>query len=101
MPLIVAALVGALIQAAVTMVGRVLIALAISAVTYAGVSALFNQIKASAFASMDSAFAVGTIGQWMGILHVGACMNILFSAVAARLVLKGLTNGSLKRWVTK
>lgn len=101
MPTIIATLIGGLMQACASLAGRVLVALGIGAVTYAGVSALFDNLKATAFSYMDVAASSVYVGQWLGVLHIGTCMNILFSAVAVRLSLRGLTNGSLKKWVTK
>lgn len=98
---VIAFLVGALVQAASSFVGSALVALGVSAVTYKGVSTLFDYIKGIAFANMDAAASYGNLAGWLGLLKVGTCMNILFSAVAARLVLKGLTGGSIKKWVTK
>lgn len=95
------ALLGGLVDIAASMAGRALIALGISAVTYTGVSALFTQLKAQSFQWMDLAASNPSLAQWLGLLHVGACMNILFSGLLARLTLQGLTTGSIKRWVTK
>ena len=101
MPVIIAALIGGLIQAASSMVGRVLVGLGMGVVTYMGVSGLFNQLKTAAFSYMDQAYAVPQVGQWMAILKVGTCMNILFSALLVRLTLQGLSSGAVKRWITK
>jgi hypothetical protein len=101
MPVIIAAILGGLVQAMGSLVGRALVALGIGAVTYAGVSTLFNAIRSSAFSWMDSAAAGGALGPWLAVFHVGACMNILFSAVLVRLTLRGLSSGSFKKWVTK
>lgn len=101
MPTILAALIGALIQAMASLIGRALVALGIGAVTYAGVSALYNSLKASAFSYLDQAAGSASIGPWLAIFHVGMIFNILFSAVAVRLALRGLTSGTLKKWVTK
>lgn len=101
MPAFLLALLGGLVQIAGSMVGSVLIALGISAVTYTGVSSLFDQIKVIAFSNMDLAASYAGLSGWLGLLKVGTCMNILFSALAARLALKGLQGGAVKRWVTK
>lgn len=101
MPLIFAALIGGLVSAAATFAGRILIALGIGLVVFSGVSALVTEAKVRAFGYLDQASAVGQIGQFMGILQIGTCLNILFSAYMIRLVLHGLTGDSIKRWVTK
>lgn len=101
MPVIFAALIGGLVSAAATFAGRILIALGIGLVVFSGVSALVTEAKTRAFGYLDQASAVGQIGQFMGILQIGTCLNILFSAYMIRLVLQGLTGDSIKRWVTK
>jgi len=101
MPVIIAALIGGLISAAASMAGRILIALGIGVVVFNGVSLLVTEAKTRAFSYLDQAAGVGQIGQFMGILQIGTCLNILFSALMIRLVLHGLTGDSIKKWVTK
>jgi hypothetical protein len=101
MPTLIAALIGGLVQAAMSLVGRVLVGFGIGLVTYAGVSVLFNNLKTLAFSYMDQAVASASVGQWIGVFKIGTCMNILFSAVLVRLTLSGLTSGTVKRWITK
>lgn len=101
MPVWIAALVGGFISAAASFAGRVLIGLGVGVVVFNGVSLLVTEAKSRAFNYLDQASAVGQIGQFMGILQIGTCINILFSALMIRLVLHGLTGDSLKRWITK
>lgn len=99
MPLIIAALWGTLLQIAGTLVGKVLISLGIGYVTYTGVDTAVTWARDAFLAGMSGlpAAAVGMAST----LKVGVCVSMLLSAVTARLVLKGLTGGSVKRMVTK
>lgn len=99
MPVFVAALLGGLINVAGTLVGRVLIALGFSAVTYTGLSTTLDFLKAAAFARLDTLPA--NILGLLGVLQVGTCISIMASAYVVRMTLAGLTGGSLKRLVSK
>jgi len=93
------ALLGGLVSAAGTLVGRVLISLGVSYVVLTGVDASINYAKAEVFAGLSGAPA--TIVAVFSALKVGTVLNILFSALVGRMVVAGLTNGSLKRMVLK
>lgn len=99
MPLFISALLGGLIQAAGTLVGRVLISLGIGYVAYQGLDTsldwLKTQIASSAGELPAQALAV------LGALKVGSGVSVLISALAARLVLNGMTGGVMKRMVQK
>jgi hypothetical protein len=95
MPLIIAALWGALIPMLGSMVGRVLISLGIGYVTYSGVDASFVWVKSTFLSGMSGLPAVA-IGM-ASTLKIGVCVSMLLSALTARLVLQGLTNGVIKR----
>lgn len=99
MPLFIAALIGGLIQAAGSMVGRVLISLGVGYVTYSGVSVLLNALKAQVINSFSGLPAVAI--QVLSMMKVDVCLNILFSALAARLLVKGLTSDRFTRMVLK
>lgn len=99
MPVFIAALLGGLVQAAGTLVGRVLISLGIGYVTYNGLDTSLTwvrlQVAASAGGLPAQALAV------LGALRAGSGLSVVLSALAARLVLSGLTSGSIKRMVLK
>lgn len=99
MPLFVAALLGGLVQVAGSIVGRVLIALSIGYVTYSGLSALLDSVKAQVMVLLSGGPA--TIVTIMALLKVDVAVSIIFSAYAARLVLAGLTSDKLTRMVVK
>lgn len=95
MPLFLSALGGMLINIAASLVGQVLIALGISVVTYTGVSAVLDTLKADALAAF-SGLPADLVGL-LAYLKVGVAMSIITSAVAVRLTLSGLT-GAVKRF---
>ncbi|MEQ1775539.1 MAG: DUF2523 domain-containing protein [Burkholderiales bacterium] len=99
MPIFIASLLGGLIQAAGSIAGRVLLSLGIGYVAYTGISALLDGAKAAAISYLQGAPAnVVTI---MSMLKVDSALSLIFSAVLARLVLKGLTSGTIKRMIVK
>ena len=99
MPVFVAAIGGMLINLVGTLVGRVLIALGISVVTYTGITVTLDFLKSQAISAFGGlpveVFAI------LGILKVGQCISIVTSAIAAKLLLDGLTGDTFKRWVGK
>ena len=99
MPTFIAAIGGMLINLVGTLAGRVLIALGISVVTYTGITVTLDFLKGQAI----SAFGGLPVGVFaiLGILKVGQCISIVTSAIAAKLLLDGLTGDTFKRWVGK
>jgi hypothetical protein len=99
MPVFIAALLGGLINIAATLAGRVLIALGFSFVVYQGVDTSLQFLKTQAIAGVlalpPEAVAIAST------LKVGVCINIVFSAIMARLLLTSMTGGVIKRMVLK
>jgi hypothetical protein len=95
MPLIVAAIVGALAECAASLVGRVLLGLFMSYVTYEGIDVLLtgvmNKIQIS-FSGLP-ADAIGLCG----LLKIDVDISIALSAIAARTILSGLTSGAVTK----
>lgn len=99
MPYFAAAILGGLYNIAGALAGRVLIALGFGVVTYTGVNASLTWLKTqaqTAFAGLP-AEALGM----MATMKVGESISIIFSAILAKLVLSGLTGGTMKRLVQK
>lgn len=99
MPAFLASLLGGLIQITGSLVGRVLVALGLSAVTYTGLSSTLAWLKSQAVAA-----ALGLPADVVGMLSVmkvGTCISIIFSAMLARLVVTGLQGDTVKKWVLK
>ncbi len=99
MPAIVLAALSGLVSIAGILVGRIAIAIGVGVVSYTGLSVLLDSLKAQVISSLgnlpSTAIAV------MGLMQVDVIISILFSAVAARLLLNGLTGGALKRIILK
>lgn len=99
MPIFIAALLGGLVQAAGSMVGRVLISLGVSFVSYAGISTLLSAVQSAMFSNL-SALPAGIVGV-LGLLKIGTITSIIFSAFTVRMTLSGLTSGAMKKMVLK
>lgn len=99
MPAFIAMLLGGLINIAGYLAGRVLIGLGIGVVTYSGFKFGLDALKADAVASLLG--LPPNVLDLLGILKVGVCISIVTSAVAARLVINGLSGDTFKRWVLK
>lgn len=99
MPALIAALWGAFLTIIPTLVGRVLIAAGIGYVAYSGIDGLVNSARSSLFASISASYPV--VVQLAGVLKIGTCINIMTSAVLARLALAGITNGLVTKFVNK
>jgi len=99
MPLFIGALLGGLIQAAGHIVGRVLIALGIGYVSYQGIDTALAFIKAQALANLTALPANMVL--LLGLMKIGVLLNILMSAVVARMTLNGLQSGAMKKMVQK
>lgn len=97
MPVLIAALWTALLAIIPTIVGRVLLALGISYVSYRGIDLLMSTAQ-TAFVNAVSS-AGGVTVQIAGILQIGTCISIIGSAAAAKLLVSGLKAGSITKTV--
>lgn len=99
MPLWVASIIGGLVSAAGTLVGKVLISLGFGYVVFSGVDTSIEWARDFAVAQF-SGLDARTV-QVAGMLKIGVAISILTSAITTRLLLNGLTNGTITRLVTK
>ncbi len=99
MPVFIAAIGGMLINLVGTLVGRVLIALGISVITYTGISTTLDFLKAQAIGAF--AGLPPEVFGMLGVLRVGQCISIVTSAIAAKMVIDGVTSDTFKKWVHK
>lgn len=99
MQFFIAALIGGLIQAAGSLVGRVLLSLGIGYAAYSGIDTSIAWMKQQVVSNLAGmgAQAVAT----MGALQVGKIISIITSAMLTRLTVQGLTGGTLKRMRVK
>ena len=99
MPLLVAALIGGLIQAAGSLIGRLIIGAGVGFIAYTGINATLDYVKGLIVTNLQGlpADVVGIVS----VLQIDTAVSILSSAVVARFVLKGMTSGTVKRWVIR
>lgn len=93
------AIAGAFVSIIGTLVGKVLMALAVGVVTYTGVSATIGWLKTS-FVTAALGLPAGVVGM-LSVMHVGSCVSMVFSAMVIRLTLNGMSSDTVKSWVKK
>lgn len=100
MPLIIAALWGALISIAGTLVGQVLLSLGIGYLTFTGVDLSIGWAKAQFLSGLAGVPAAAV--QLAGTMKIGVCVSMLLSAVTARVTIAGMqAGGTIKKMVIK
>jgi len=99
MPLWVASILGGLIEVVGTLVGKVLVSLGMGFTVFTGAQALLDFARAE-FLSGIGGLPADAIAM-AGILKIGVCVSMILSAFSARLLLMGLTGGTLKRLTVK
>src|SRR4051812_1578964 len=99
MPVLVAALLGGLLQIAASMVGRGLLALGLAFLSYNGIATAIDALKALVIANFEN--LPSSILPLLAVFKIDVCISMFFSAIAARLVLQGLTSGAIKRLVSR
>jgi len=99
MQALVAFIIGGLVQAAGTIVGKVLLSLGLGYAVYSGVDTSLAWAKAQFLAGLTGVPALAV--NVAGLLKVGVCVSLMISALTTRLVMGGLSSGSIKRMVTK
>lgn len=98
-PLIASAIVGGMISAACTMVGKALIGLGVGFITYTGVKTGLNlmQTQLNSYLMALPAFVL----QGAGMLQVDTIFSMLFSAFLARMTLNGLQSDTIKKFAVR
>jgi hypothetical protein len=99
MPVFIAAIGGMLINLVGTLVGRVMVALGISVITYTGMSTTLSTLKQQAITSFQG-LPADLLGM-LSYMRVGQAFSIVTSAIVARMVINGVSGDSFKRWVNK
>lgn len=99
MPIFLLALLGGLGSAAGNIVGRILIALGIGYVSYQGLDILLSNFQEQIFLRFATGYP--EINAALNMLNIGKCINVTFSAIAARNVINGLTGGKITKQVIK
>jgi hypothetical protein len=99
MPTLIASLIGGLITASGTLVGRVLVSLGIGYVAFTGIGAMMDSVKVDVLGAIGSQGPL--VASLAGVLQIGTCVNIIMSAITIKLSLMGLTSGTLTRMIQK
>lgn len=89
------ALVAGLASGAVQIVLKVLASLGFGYLTYTGVDMLVTQNEAQVLSLLSTFPPMAQ--QLLGVLQIGTCIKILFSALVLRLSVAGLNEGVIKR----
>lgn len=92
------AVVAYLAEAAKSIVGRVLIALGIGVVTTTGLTAVLNSVIAM---GTTAAFGDPMLANAFSGIGMSWFISILYSALVARMTLRGLTGNSVSFWVLR
>jgi Protein of unknown function (DUF2523) len=93
------ALVGGLVSAVGALVANVLLSLGIGFVTYQGLGLFVSTMKSQFLSSVNANGALFI--NFMGVFQIGTAINMIASAYVARLVIAGISGGSLTKMVTK
>lgn len=92
-------IIGALISVAASLVGRIIMALAIGGVTYVGLNAALDVFKGYFNSAMGSAGPI--LAGMAGTLKLDVCMSIFIAAGLARLAIAGATSDTFKKFARK
>jgi D-alanyl-lipoteichoic acid acyltransferase DltB (MBOAT superfamily) len=98
MPYLVSLIWGALALSIRSLVGRVIVALGISYVTFQGVDTLISSLRSAAFGVL-SGIDPAILGL-VGLARIGESISVVVSAVAAKYALQGLT-GTITKMAVK
>ena len=99
MQVFLAAFIGGLALAAGSIAGRVVLSLGFGFIAYAGISTALSGLKSLVLSNIGAAPDI--VFQILAVTKVGVSINMIFSAIAVRLVLNGLTSGVVTRFVAK
>jgi hypothetical protein len=96
MPAFVAALLGGLLEISGSLVGSILVQLGIGVVMFTGMDTSLSWLKSQAVGYLQgigSVSGISVVGL-LTVMKVGVAVNIVFSALLARLSLAGFVNGA-------
>lgn len=97
MPAFIPMIGGMLLSLVAGFVGRVLASLGLSIVTFIGITNALDYLKVLIVQSLG-ALPVGIV-QIFGVMKIGTSLSIIFSALAASMLLNGLDSDTFKKWV--
>lgn len=102
MPLIIGLLLRMIGATIVPLAWKLLSGLGFAAISYVGLKLVIDQLKDYAFSSLG-ALPIEWINV-LGLLKIDVCLNIIFSAYLARMVLSGMNSSGNKtsfKWMGK
>lgn len=94
MPYIIGLIWGGLLLILESSVGRILIALGISYITYQGIDVLMDSILSSALGFLN---VNSSLSGLIGLTRLDQCINVVCSAVSAKFAINGLTSGKFTK----
>ena len=97
MPVFLLSMLGGLATVAGSLVGRVLLSLGIGYVSYKGINALLDLLKSQVVANVTGSGV--EFVQALYLVKFDICVSIVFSAMAARLLIQGLTSDTITKMV--
>lgn len=101
MPLWISALLGGLLNFAGSMVGRILLSLGFTYISFQGVLPSIQAFQQHAASAMSQAGGISpVVYQMMGVLQIGTCLTMLFNALVSRIAMQA-TFGAIKALVVK
>ena len=92
-------IIGALITATTSIVGRVIMALGFGVVSYVGLNATIGVFKGYFYNALNS--TAYNLAGMAGVLKLDVVLSIFIAAGLARLVISGATSGTLKKFTMK
>ncbi|MBS0428178.1 MAG: DUF2523 domain-containing protein [Proteobacteria bacterium] len=100
MPWIASVILGGLLELMGSLVGRALLALGFGFAEYAGVSLLFDQVKAYASSALGG-FGSSDLVAWAGFFRIDQHITIIISAIGVKMIFNGLTGSRVRKLVQK
>jgi len=92
MPIIIGQLIGALVMAMGSLVGRVLVALGLGFVSYLGFDALVSSIT-SQIGGLMGGFSSSSLAAWGGFFQLDKHVSMVLSAITVKIAMKALGDG--------
>lgn len=99
MPVFIAALIGGLVQACGTIVGRVLVSLGFSYAVFTGIDSSITWAVNSALLKLDGLPQISL--QIVNALRVPQIISVIGAAITTKMMLNGVTGGTLRKLVQR
>lgn len=99
MPVFLLGFASLLVNLAGSFAGRLLLAIGFEFVTYKGIDLMFDGVKTAALNYLGG--LPGDVFQMVGLVGIPQAIGIVFGAIAARMGISGIRNGSFTRLLSK